>query len=432
MSPRASLLSRHPRLAEDVVISVEDISKKPPNPPPNPPRWMAKMLPGAKWSAAQLDDGMNDDEDEEDPDDDVDDDPETVSRLSAIRGVNFELQAGTALGLVGPDAGARRALLWIIAGFVPPATGRILIRGHVAPLFNAAEVNVTRQSDKKAIKLAATFFQWPWDLIQSRWDQIEEFARIDEITDWPEDSLEYDAHRTKRLLLSSLLHMDASVYLVGGNFYAIEPEFVARCHDVLEQRLEEGCVVIHSIGDAEHLARFCNEAIYIDGGRPLFRGRLGEVARFAHDRPTGIQPGAARLPLRANVLGGGPVELGAAGGAIELELDVFTKRLELALGVSLVDESGREVRIEAPDRIVMNKPGIYALSIELSPGALPRGEYSGKLVASLDEEPLDEATEAETLVAFELSAPDGPEPSAQVVRLVDEANWTLTDAFLPS
>jgi ABC-type polysaccharide/polyol phosphate transport system ATPase subunit len=421
-------VTRHPDLAEDVLISIQEVSKRPPNPPPNPPRWMAKFLPGAKWSATQLDDGMNDDADEEDPDDDVDDDPEAVSRLSAIRGVSFDLRTGRALGLVGPDAGARRALLWMISGFVPPATGRILIRGHVAPLFNAAEINVTRQEGKQAIKLASTFFQWPWDLIQSRWGEIEEFARIHEITNWPEDSVEYEAHRTKRLLLSSLLHMDASVYLVAGNFYAIEPEFVARCHDLLEQRLAEGCAVIHSIGEAENLARFCHEAIYIDNGRPLFRGRVGEVARYAHERPKTIQPGSTRLPLRVHLVSESPFEVDDDGATLEIELDVV-RRIELALGIRLVDEDGRQVRLESPDRFVAHKPGVFELVVRIPGGAIHRGRFRGMLVGTESDDPLDEADEAVELLTFDVVVTDGPDPlrAAGVERLVDEVDWSVRE-----
>jgi ABC-type polysaccharide/polyol phosphate transport system ATPase subunit len=329
------------------------------------------------------------------------------------------------MGLVGPDTGARRALLWMIAGFVPPAEGRILIRGTVAPLFNATEMNVTRQSGERAVKLTSRYFDWPWELIQSRWDEIVEFARIDDIKRWPADSVEFEGHRTKRLLLSTALHMDASIYLVGGNFYAIEPEFVQRCHHLLHRRLGEGCAVIHSIGTVENLAHFCNEAIYIDNGRALLRGRLGEVARFAHDRPATMQPGAARLPLRAALLDDGPVRIGADGGAIEIELDVFAKRIELAYELVLVDGAGRRVRIEAPDRLAA-APGIYRLEIELPPGVLHEATYDAELLASPEDDPLEEPSEAHSLLTFQIVSSGGSLPGEDPERVV-EARWTLAE-----
>jgi ABC-2 type transport system ATP-binding protein len=415
---------------DEVVLSVQAAGKRPPNPPPNPPRWMARFLPGVQWSAtgksSERDDGVDDDP-EEDADDDMDDDPDFGAQLAAIREISFDLRAGQALGLVGPDTAARRALLWMIAGFIPPSSGKILIRGHVAPIFNAAEINITRQTGKRAIKLAATFFDWPWKTIESRWDEIDEFARIHEITDWPEDSIEYDTHRTKRLLLSALLHMDASVYLVGGNFYAIEPEFVARSHALLEQRLGEGCAVIHSIGDPENLAHFCTEAIYIENGRALHRGRLGEVARYAHERPKASEPGSAKLPVRGFLLDEAPVLL-SDGRPIEFELDVFAKRVDLELGMLLVDEDGRRVRIEAQDRFTVHKPGIYRLRVAVAPGVLHRARYTAALVASAEDDPLDEETEAGKLVTFELEVEDGPDASAAVERLVDEVAWTVVEA----
>ncbi|MGE5272770.1 MAG: hypothetical protein ACM3QU_03230 [Verrucomicrobiota bacterium] len=418
------LLGHHAELPADVVLSIQEVSKKAPAPPPQPPRWLARFLPGVQWSAAG--DYDDDGDDDGDGEDDLDEEPDIPSRLSALKALSFDVQAGSALGLVGPDAGARRALLWMIAGFVPPATGRILVRGHVAPLFNAAEINVTRQNGERAVKLTATFFHWPWDLIQSRWDEILEFARIHEITRWPQDSLEYEAHRTKRLLLSTAMHMDAALYLISGNFYAIEPEFVARCHALLEERLQEGCAVIHSIGDPQHLARYCHEAMYIENGRVRYRGRLGEVARFAHERPAGPEPGAARLPVRAVLVGEEPVNLDG-GGSVELELDVFARRVDLELGMLLVDEAGNRVRIEAPERFTVHKPGIYRLSVGFPAGVIHRATYAAQLVASAEDDVLDEEGEAHTLMSFELEVPEGPEPSGEVERVVDEVEWTVRE-----
>ena len=63
MKSHSSLLAPQAELAEDVVLSIQGVTKKPPNPPPNPPRWLAKILPGAQWSAAAAAqaDGVDDD-----------------------------------------------------------------------------------------------------------------------------------------------------------------------------------------------------------------------------------------------------------------------------------------------------------------------------------------------------------------------------------
>src|SRR5205807_5900641 len=132
------------------------------------------------------------------------------------REMTFDIRAGEALGIVGPDGPARRALMWMIAGYIPPNRGRVVLRGHVAPLFGAGELNITRKSGEASIKLLSSYFKWPYEDLKARWDEVLEFAAIDEIEKWPEGSMEYEAHRTKRLLLSTALHLDASIYLISG------------------------------------------------------------------------------------------------------------------------------------------------------------------------------------------------------------------------
>ena len=60
---------------------------------------------------------------------------------------------------------------------------------------------------------------------------------------------------------------------------------------------------------------------------------------------------------------------------------------------------------------------------------LPRGTYKGSLAASLEDDPFDEESEAHTLLSFELDAEDGPEPSADLVRITDEASWSVVEGM---
>lgn len=48
----------------------------------------------------------------------------------ALRGVNMELRAGEIVGLVGDNGAGKSTLVNIIAGALPPTSGRVLVDGH--------------------------------------------------------------------------------------------------------------------------------------------------------------------------------------------------------------------------------------------------------------------------------------------------------------
>ena len=118
----------HVDLPEDVLVSWEDAGKAPPAPMPQPPRWLVRFLPGLEWSATADDSGGDDDEEG----DDDDFDPEERTGV-AFKAFEFSVTGGEGLGLVGPDFEVTQTLLFMLAGLFPPSSGRIVIRGRVAP-----------------------------------------------------------------------------------------------------------------------------------------------------------------------------------------------------------------------------------------------------------------------------------------------------------
>jgi iron complex transport system ATP-binding protein len=47
-----------------------------------------------------------------------------------LRNVSLEVERGTIVGLLGPNGSGKTTLLRIVAGILPPLTGRVLINGH--------------------------------------------------------------------------------------------------------------------------------------------------------------------------------------------------------------------------------------------------------------------------------------------------------------
>jgi ABC-type polysaccharide/polyol phosphate transport system ATPase subunit len=402
-------LHHRDQLPEDVLISVQGVSKDPPLPLPVPPRWAARLLPGLQWSARSED---QDGDPGDDEDDDMDDyDPEERVGV-AFKEFSFDVAPGEGVGLVGPDFQVTQALLFMIVGFRPPSTGKILIRGRVAPVFKPGALNIGGQLGKKAVVLTGRYLGWPDELFRGKkWDEIVEFARLDELTKFPPGSVEHDGLVTRRLFQSTALHLDdATVYLVAHNFSRADPPFSERCYEVLEQRQQEGCAIIQNALEVEEVSRLCHSAIYVESGTPMMRGRLGEVAGFALQRKAEeVKDGAKSVPIRALLLTK-QVELGGNGGKIEIELDVFTKDIELELAMLFVDEVGHETRIDQPESFVAAEPGIYRLTVNVPGGVLGYSAYRAQLLAT----GMNGAAEEQPLLSFDfVSRGAGPGPAPE-------------------
>ena len=197
------------------------------------------------------------------------------------------------------------------------------------------------------------------------------------------------------------------MYLVGYNFNKAEPDFSRRCFEVLERRQREGCAIIQNGLEAEDVSRLCQQAIYVEAGEAMFRGRLGDVASFARERPTEAdEVGRTALPVRALLLDGEGLEIGPRGGKIEIELDVFSKKeLDVDFAMLFTDERGNDLRVDRPEPFVTSDPGIYRLRLGVPGRLLGDSTYRVQLLASGD----NGATEEHSLLSFDLAS-RGPAP----------------------
>ena len=89
-------------LPDDVIVSVEGITRAAPPPFKGVPRWLARVLPKsglAGRTGQEIEDLMMDDEDEDEDDDDyLGDDG------AALRELNFEVRRGEGIGIAGTTA----------------------------------------------------------------------------------------------------------------------------------------------------------------------------------------------------------------------------------------------------------------------------------------------------------------------------------------
>jgi ABC-type polysaccharide/polyol phosphate transport system ATPase subunit len=395
--------SHHVELPEGVILSVQGVSRAAPRPEPEAPAWLKRVLPKSGL-AGSLGPDRYVDEEEDNPDDDEDEFGDEVS--SPLNELSFEVAAGQGVGIVGPAKKATLTLLRILSGSLPPTTGRVVARGRIAAL-SKAEMNklFSNTYGEPVVFLACHFLGWPRSLIRSRWAEILEFARLEEL-----EPLDPRQHRNKtkmRLLFSAALHMDASVYVVDQSLPS-DASFAERCFDLLAQRQQEGAVVVQrATTRVEEVARLCSEVLWLEDGEVKFRGRPLEVAveaEKAHKEE--LHPLSA--PVLASLANGGElVQISGSGGRVEVDLEVLRRQLELGLTLELTDHHGVHRQLEQPDNFVSEGAGLHRLRISIPGGLVPDGMYDARLMVEIAVPGAAPAPPRE-LLAFEIAA-DGYE-----------------------
>ncbi len=132
--------------------------------------------------------------------------------IEAVKDVSFEVRHGQVLGVVGANGAGKSTLLRTIAGILPPTRGRVTVHGQVSTLlalgvgFNA---DLTGAENVLLGGLAAGLRK---DQLQAKYDEIVEFAELEEFMDMPMRT--YSSGMYGRLAFSVAINMEPDILLV--------------------------------------------------------------------------------------------------------------------------------------------------------------------------------------------------------------------------
>lgn len=193
----------------------------------------------------------------------------------ALRNVNFTVSPGEAIGVVGRNGQGKSTLLKLVAGVLIPDEGRVELSGGVAPLIELTGGFIGELSVRDNVYLTAGLHGMSRGQIAAKFDEIIEFAEIQEFIDTPYKHLSNGMK--VRVAFAVVSQLDEPILLVDEVLAVGDRAFQEKCYTRIEQLLSEGRTLFFVSHNEHDLLRFCSRGLYLDGGTLVFDGTIGEV-----------------------------------------------------------------------------------------------------------------------------------------------------------
>jgi ABC-type polysaccharide/polyol phosphate transport system ATPase subunit len=240
--------------------------------------------------------------------------------LWALRDIEFRVDEGEVVGIIGRNGAGKSTLLKILARITAPTRGVARMRGRVGALLEVGTGFHPELNGKENIFLNAAILGMKRADIRRRFDEIVTFAGVDNLLDTPVKR--YSSGEYLRLAFSVAAHVEPDIVVVDEVLAVGDAEFQRKCLGKMSQFAREGRTVLFVSHDLGAVARICERAIWIEDGE------------IRHDGPASR---SIELYLDAR---------GERAASVEFARDP-DKPVQL-LSVAVVDSSGRPV--EAPRR----------------------------------------------------------------------------------
>jgi len=209
--------------------------------------------------------------------------------FEAVNGVSFDIAQGTTFGIVGRNGSGKSTMLKLIAGIGKPTSGTVRVNGRVSALIELGAGFHPEISGRENVYINGLMLGLSRREITNRFDEIVRFAELEDFIDAPVKT--YSSGMYMRLGFAVAINVDPDVLLVDEVLAVGDESFTHKCLDKFAEFRRRGRTVLLVTHSLDLVTRFCDEALWLDGGVAKLKGDpkrvidayLMDVARHEND-----------------------------------------------------------------------------------------------------------------------------------------------------
>lgn len=356
----------------------------------------------------------------------------------ALRDVNFAIERGDRVGIIGRNGAGKSTLLKILSRITEPTSGRIRTRGRVASLLEVGTGFHPELTGRENIYLNGAILGMGKAEIRRKFDEIVAFAEVERFLDTPVKR--YSSGMYVRLAFAVAAHLEPEILIVDEVLAVGDAQFQKKCLGKMEDvSAKEGRTLIFVSHDMNAVQTLCNSVIHLAGGQVVGVGSPAEQVKAYLDvykQQLRVGDGSIlqlneNLQLRQFYFSPNPVK---SGDPVRFELEFLASQPMQISELSLLVYSQFGVRAANLDLRRSSGPypldGKHSLTLSGTVRSLPlvSGDYSIGLYINSTEVNND-FFDLTQLTVFQQAADTGVVPYAERFRGVVELEFDFGVAY---
>jgi ABC-type polysaccharide/polyol phosphate transport system ATPase subunit len=193
----------------------------------------------------------------------------------ALKGLNFIVEKGEVLGIIGRSGSGKSTLLRTIEGTYQPDEGKLEVQGTVSPLLTSTAGFKSDLSGLRNIYFYGKKIGFEEKEIETLSESIVSLADIGDFINRPVRTYTFDMYA--RLGFAISVNLNRDILLVDEALEAGDEKFKEKsCRKIAELLSEKRTIILIS-HHMETIKRFANRVIWLDDGKVLAQGNSEEI-----------------------------------------------------------------------------------------------------------------------------------------------------------
>lgn len=251
----------------------------------------------------------------------------------ALNDINFEVQRGEVLGIIGKNGAGKSTLLKILSRVTSPTTGEIKTKGRIASLLEVGTGFHPELTGRENIYLNGAILGMTKAEIKAKEEEIIDFSGCERYIDTP--TKRYSSGMTVRLAFAVAAHLEPDILVIDEVLAVGDAEFqkkaIGKMQDISQGEGRTVLFVSHNMAAVKSL---CTRAIVLEHGKTVFEGATNEAVDFYLKNHSTVKS--------ANYINESPKK-----GSDILEVSVLNENQNICSGFAFDDKIYLRIKINA-------------------------------------------------------------------------------------
>jgi lipopolysaccharide transport system ATP-binding protein len=191
----------------------------------------------------------------------------------SLRDLNFEIEQGNAVGIIGRNGAGKSTLLKILSKVTAPTIGKISGKGRIASLLEVGTGFHPELSGRENIFLNGAILGMRKKEIAQKFDEIVDFAGIERYIDTPVKR--YSSGMYVRLAFAVAAHLESEILIVDEVLAVGDAEFQKKCLGKMgEVSKGEGRTVLFVSHNMASIKELCTKGLLLENGQLSYSGNI--------------------------------------------------------------------------------------------------------------------------------------------------------------
>ena len=200
----------------------------------------------------------------------------TNNEFWALKDINFQVNAGESIGIIGRNGAGKSTLLKILSRITPPTSGHAILRGRLASLLEVGTGFHPELTGRENVYFNGSILGLRKAEIDKKFDEIVDFSGVERFIDTPLKN--YSSGMQLRLAFAVAAHLEPEILIIDEVLAVGDSIFQQKCIEKMQQISASGnrtlVFVSHNMLAVQQL---CKTAFLLENGHITSRGATSNV-----------------------------------------------------------------------------------------------------------------------------------------------------------